>query len=559
MNPAQFLQRVCRARWYWVGVAIITLIAAVFCWGTIRNYCLFFGMYHDDSIYMVCSKALSEGLGYRIISLPTEPIQSKYPIGFPLFLAVLWKIFPHFPENLLPISSVQAFLGVSSGILMVCYMLATRKLTPLLALAILGATLLNTRYLEVAPMILSNFSTFLLGAICAWRTDVLARRKCSTRDAVWLGLLLVTPVLVRVQGLAVPLACLVSLAFRKQLRLAIIAGLVCAPFILGQTCLLWWLSLKAPQFLDWYTRYLPHKPVIPELDRFLNMATQSIEWSRFMENGTAFPFLNSMMVWHVNPVFLLLLYGPVYLVLFLILCAGWLREVRRASVPGFGYLFNILPIVVFPVLLEWRHFAAGLPIIYFFYFQGFRVISGWIKRFCKPPRRLYAGICAVISVLFSVYLVSGAFMETMVRDIRFAQNSGFNAPRISPLAGNGDYAEAFYWISKNTELSDVFMCNDDPLFYLYTGHKAIVPWRIDFVTVFTGKMSEKYELESIKFAHPKYLMDDPMYRHFGQGLGPAEWLALTLDRVYPGSVVPVFHSSRDLITIWKIVPDKLPL
>jgi hypothetical protein len=41
------------------------------------------GINHDDGIYLVTAKALAEWEGYRIISLPTNPPQTKYPILFP--------------------------------------------------------------------------------------------------------------------------------------------------------------------------------------------------------------------------------------------------------------------------------------------------------------------------------------------------------------------------------------------------------------------------------------------------------------------------------------------
>ena len=48
------------------------------------------GLFHDDGIYAVVAKSLSDGAGYRIISLPTAPDQTKYPVSLFLysFLAV---------------------------------------------------------------------------------------------------------------------------------------------------------------------------------------------------------------------------------------------------------------------------------------------------------------------------------------------------------------------------------------------------------------------------------------------------------------------------------------
>src|ERR1700686_3934097 len=59
-----------------------------------------FGHLHDDSIYFVCAKSLATGGGYRILSLPGRPYQTKYPPLLPALLSVIWRIDPRFPENL---------------------------------------------------------------------------------------------------------------------------------------------------------------------------------------------------------------------------------------------------------------------------------------------------------------------------------------------------------------------------------------------------------------------------------------------------------------------------
>lgn len=76
------------------------------------------GTFHDDAVYLVTAKALAEGRGYRIISLPGDPPQTKYPILFPLALAAVWKIDPNFPRNavllkLAPLSFLLLWLAVT--------------------------------------------------------------------------------------------------------------------------------------------------------------------------------------------------------------------------------------------------------------------------------------------------------------------------------------------------------------------------------------------------------------------------------------------------------------
>src|SRR5260370_1317089 len=42
----------------------------------------------DDGIYLVCAKSLAEGSGYRILSLPGQPNQTKYPPLYPWLLSL---------------------------------------------------------------------------------------------------------------------------------------------------------------------------------------------------------------------------------------------------------------------------------------------------------------------------------------------------------------------------------------------------------------------------------------------------------------------------------------
>ncbi len=46
------------------------------------------GIFHDDGIYTVLAKSLADGAGYRLVSLPSSPVQLKYPVLYSSVLAV---------------------------------------------------------------------------------------------------------------------------------------------------------------------------------------------------------------------------------------------------------------------------------------------------------------------------------------------------------------------------------------------------------------------------------------------------------------------------------------
>jgi len=57
------------------------------------------GQYHDDMIYWVTAKSLAQGSGYRILSLPDQPYQTKYPPLYPLLLSAACAWFPLSPAT----------------------------------------------------------------------------------------------------------------------------------------------------------------------------------------------------------------------------------------------------------------------------------------------------------------------------------------------------------------------------------------------------------------------------------------------------------------------------
>ena len=72
------------------------------------------GLFHDDGIYAVVAKSLSDGAGYRIISLPTAPDQTKYPFLYSYILSWLWSLDPKFPDNIGLLKAANAaFLAVT--------------------------------------------------------------------------------------------------------------------------------------------------------------------------------------------------------------------------------------------------------------------------------------------------------------------------------------------------------------------------------------------------------------------------------------------------------------
>ena len=85
------------------------------------------GLFHDDGIYAVVAKSLSDGAGYRIISLPTAPDQTKYPFLYSYILSWLWSLDPKFPDNIGLLKAANA--GFLAAIFVLSYLFYRRRVT----------------------------------------------------------------------------------------------------------------------------------------------------------------------------------------------------------------------------------------------------------------------------------------------------------------------------------------------------------------------------------------------------------------------------------------------
>ena len=141
-----------------------------------------FGFYHDDGIYVVTAKALATGQGYRIISLPYEPSQTKYPPFYPFLLSLVWRAYPHFPENLWLLTSLSMGATVTFLALAFRYLVREGYASRGTALLVVALAAINGRTVILATSMYSEMIYAALSVGGLW----LAERYLKGR-LTWFG------------------------------------------------------------------------------------------------------------------------------------------------------------------------------------------------------------------------------------------------------------------------------------------------------------------------------------------------------------------------------------
>ena len=221
------------------------------------------GLFHDDGIYAVVAKSLSDGTGYRIISLPTAPDQTKYPFVYSYVLSWLWRLYPMFPDNIGLLKAANAvFL---SAIFVFSYLFYRRRVKGEESEALLFAALvcINPVVFSFTDFTVSDILFLLLFLSAFVIFD--ASEQCTSQpgSVTLLAVIVALGCLTRLAAIPLAMAGAVHFAWSRRYRdlthYVLLVSLFIAP---------WWLWVRthsnqtASSLLDYYVSYNSEPPAL---------------------------------------------------------------------------------------------------------------------------------------------------------------------------------------------------------------------------------------------------------------------------------------------------------
>lgn len=214
------------------------------------------GIVQDDGIYVITAKALAEGQGYRLINLPDSPSQTKYPILYPALLAVVWKLWPSFPANLLAMQLLTLLFGAMALGLTYLYVTTFSYFSRPVAISsgLLCAT--SPFFLFFSTNTLSEMPFAFFTVISMYALDRYIRALSSSRlEQSLIGISLALPFLTRTIGGVFVLVGLLILHLRRRPLRWVVLG---ATFAALPWCM--WMLIAPdwgqPIATAYYTNYL---------------------------------------------------------------------------------------------------------------------------------------------------------------------------------------------------------------------------------------------------------------------------------------------------------------
>jgi hypothetical protein len=431
----------------------IALLAALVPFYAISWWAPATGMMHDDGVYLATAKALAEGKGYRIVSLPQEIPQTKYPVLFPAVLSLVWRLDPSFPGNLVLLRLVPFCAAL------VWFSLSYRLLrswgsvprSAALVLLFLAAGTPWVVFLSTAMM------SDLLFAALATGTILLLLRVEREDVPNWprilaAGMVAAAAFHTRTAGLAAVIAggAGLWLAGKRKPALVFLAVslALCAPWLVWQ-----WQQVRSETSVEAYYTAENYRDWNVLLGRYsivdrLSIFMMNLLWIA-TEPVRAFGILN-----------LVNLSSAVTLGAGLGLWLPFLVGVTRTPALRMLHLYALASIGLY-ALWAWhpgRFLVSLLPVVLLVSYWGVR------RRFAK---------CALLVILA---------IPMLVLAVRIGRNSVANGVAWFTDRGTVDFAKVSAvhdWLRLNAAKGSVVLANYDAAVYLWTGHRSIRPFVVD--------------------------------------------------------------------------------
>lgn len=425
------------------------------------------GVAFDDAMYVVLAKSLATGQGYRWLNLPGAPPATHFPPGYPALLAVIWRVFPSFPGNVLAFKAVNAFLLAVAGAMMVVFARRRFGFSPLAAavLSIAGCAVIPALVLSSSVLSEPLFLAVLVPVLLLGERVVDGERRI--RDLVLLGLLAGIATLVRTHGIAITAGIALALVVRPRAggephddRFASLRSR------LGQASVV--VACAALVMLPWQLWVRANQGFVPEpmrglyesysgwMVRGIESEGISVLWRTSLRTSTEIAAMGATLATPAEYGWARLL---TLLALAVLLVAGLRRSWRTAPVTTLFLAVYSAIVIVWPFAPT--RFVWGIwPLFVVMFVLGGVEIKSW-----APSRPAAAAIRAL--VLACAVFVGVGYARYNVRGYRdrwwstVARSQGANLRSI------------IVWARSRTRPHDVISSTVEPAVYLYTGRLAV--------------------------------------------------------------------------------------
>lgn len=418
------------------------------------------GLFHDDGIYAVVAKALAQGDGYRIVSLPGEPAQTKYPFVYAALLALIWRLAPEFPASIVFLKSLNVVILLGIFFTSVVYYRRSSRDERILAPLVFGAIVcINPLVFSYTDYVLSELLLVLLSVTVLALGSRSEDARATASRAKFLAPLASFACLTRMAALPLAVAGAAQAYLSRGMRgllwfVAVLSALV-APWLVWTA---YWGGGKAGGSLFDY--YIGYDFTGGRLGSAVGLADIVGANARYLADAFEMLYLTQLI-------------PGLALFLASVTALGMFASLRREALPAWSFLLASVALFLLWPFQPARYCVPLVPLLVRFLFGGVEFASQRLQQrlgLNVQHRALAKLVWAPVALVLALNLfwLGGFVLSNKPHSTR-----GIFGSRMA-YAWSG-FTESFTWIRANTEADALLATAYDPMYFLYTGRKAIRP------------------------------------------------------------------------------------
>lgn len=520
----------------------------------------FFGFSHDDTLYFSSAKAIAEGHGYILPSLPGTPSASKYPILYPWILSWVWRWNPSFPANISSAVALNLVFGVAYLLAAFAFLRRTPGFSDAIALILAAVCALNPRVLFLSANLMADipFAAFALGAcVVAARVN---EEEAKSSATVWCGILTGLSILIRTMGIPIAAGLFLAICLRSGWRKASVFAACVAPFV---GALLWRSMFLTPQMpsaganscaQSWRTMWLYYTSYVGFWKA--DVVSHGVFWQTVASNLRSVvlqPGMYFVKLTFIRPTVLALV---LVLVLSAIAIRGMFRlaDSARWQPIHFALGFSILPILIWDYSVMDRFLIPFFPLFCAAICIEVRQIVWQVR---NSPTRKGSGVERKLAVVF--LCAAGAVLLWGV-EVSWRGEIG-SIKKISESRGARleEKRAAYAWLEKKTAPNSRILAYEDASAFLYSGRQGLRPAIFSAAGVYRPEVLSSELACIVSSAKPLganyWVMSDD---DFASEWEPASSRALEKEREMERTLGPLFRSEHGGVRIYKLDAEEGP-
>ncbi len=519
------------------------------------------GTFHDDGIYVISAKMLAAGKGFILPNLAGAPPQIKYPILYPLILALGWKISPQFPQNIAILHTITTLFFCFSIPLLVLYLRRCKQRSRFETSLIVLATTTCFYSLFYCTSLMSEAPYFFLSLLTLFCGEkwIESQKPIPVTRLIGLTLFSILTFHTRTVGIALMVAMSTDFLLKKKKKAALIYSFLCLVFAILPW--FWWVRSHTPKVTDinfpiafLYGGYGVEFGIHSLDQGFQYLQAIMLQGLYPLMSGTVQVLFGGIPYWLETVLQFPLGYQLCILFISGLMLLGIIRHCKNKawSLSGLylGFYILLLSLWIYPNQAT-RFLMVVQPWLWLALFDSGKML--WQDIFTRlKPKPVYTFITRTMTLMILGFLTFWPAFQgyTLLKTMR--QNHRITPqPQYATLWA--EYQEAFAYIQKNTPVNTTIASIWDPTIYLYTQRKtfgifgaALMPEAGQITPLSFQRL-----YKSLKAYQVAYILDEP-YMLNQQVVNPKNPVVEGLQHYYPQGWIQEFESSGGKVRLYRL-------